>query len=116
MAGNVAKRPDGRWRARYRDAARKEHARHFARKVDAQRWLDEVTTSVVTGAYVDPRAGRVGLHEYAEQWRTAAPHGPAMRDKVARALQRHVYPVLGDQPISAIRPSALQAWVTALDV
>ena len=56
---SIAKRPDGRWRARYRDAAGKEHARHFRRKVDAQQWLDEVTASVVTGRYVDPSAGRV---------------------------------------------------------
>jgi hypothetical protein len=28
---NIAKRPDGRWRARYRDSRGKEHARHFAR-------------------------------------------------------------------------------------
>jgi hypothetical protein len=46
---NIARRPDGSWRARYRDEAGREHARHFERKVDAQRWLDEVTTSVVTG-------------------------------------------------------------------
>src|SRR5262245_5077978 len=61
---NIAKRPDGRWRARYRDAAGKEHARHFPRKADAQRWLDEVTASVVTGAYVDPKAGRVTFAAY----------------------------------------------------
>jgi hypothetical protein len=36
---SVKRRPDGIWRARYRDAAGKEHARHFGRKVDAQRWL-----------------------------------------------------------------------------
>src|SRR5438874_2587788 len=53
---SIHKRPDGRWRARYRDAADREHARHFSRKVDAQRWLDEVTTAVVTGTYVDPRS------------------------------------------------------------
>ena len=33
---NIQKRPDGRWRARYRDSHGKEHARHFARKVDGQ--------------------------------------------------------------------------------
>lgn len=33
---NIAKRPDGRWRARYPDASGKEHARHFIRKIDAQ--------------------------------------------------------------------------------
>jgi integrase len=111
---SVAKRPDGRWRARYRDGDGKEHARHFTRKTDAQRWLDEVTASVVTGQYVDPNAGRVTFRAYAEQWRQAAPHGAAMRDKVARTLERHVYPVLGDKPIGAIRPTAVQGWVTGL--
>ncbi len=111
---SVKKRPDGQWRARYRDDAGKEHARHFSRKVDAQRWLDEVTTSIVTGQYVDPRAGRTTLREYAEAWRQAAPHGPAMRDKVGRELARHVYPTFGDRPINSIRPTAVQAWVTTL--
>jgi len=36
--GSISRRPDGQWRARYRDEAGKEHARHFSRKVDAQRW------------------------------------------------------------------------------
>ncbi len=46
---SIAKRPDGQWRARYRDGAGREHSKHFDRKVDAQRWLDETTASVVTG-------------------------------------------------------------------
>ena len=43
---------------RYRDEHGKEHARHFKRKVDAQRWLDEVTAAVQTGTYVDPKRAR----------------------------------------------------------
>ncbi len=38
---SIQKRPDGRCRARYRDDAGSEHARHFARRVDGQRWLDD---------------------------------------------------------------------------
>ena len=34
---SIKKRPNGKWRARYRDLAGKEHARHFARKVDGAR-------------------------------------------------------------------------------
>ncbi len=47
----MQKQPSGKWRARYRDGTGREHAKHFARKVDAQRWLDEVTalTVVTTG-------------------------------------------------------------------
>jgi hypothetical protein len=59
MAGNIAKRTNGKWRARYRDESGKEHSRHFDRKVDAQQWLDGVTSAVVTGTYADPQAGRV---------------------------------------------------------
>ena len=62
---NIQKRPDGRWRARYRDEAGREHAKHFTRKLDAQRWIDEVTTSIVIGQYVDPRAGKITFKEYA---------------------------------------------------
>ncbi len=62
---SISKRPDGRWRARYRDANGKEHAKHFDRKADAQRWVDEVTASIVTGRYVDPNAG--GARHHAEQ-------------------------------------------------
>jgi len=55
---SIAKRPNNKWRARYRDDDGKEHSRHFPRKVDAQKWLDQVTASVVRGDYVDPRDGR----------------------------------------------------------
>ena len=54
MAG-IAKRLDGRWRACYLNVAGVEHARQFARKADAKRWLDTVTTAVTTGTYPDPR-------------------------------------------------------------
>ena len=58
MAGNIAKRANGKWRARYRDEAGKEHSRHFDRKIDAQQWLDQVTSTLTTGPYADPQAGR----------------------------------------------------------
>lgn len=61
---SVSKRPNGTRRARYRDPVGKEHARHFTRKVHAQRWLDEVTTSLITGVYVDPAAGNVTFGDY----------------------------------------------------
>src|SRR3954453_21044708 len=51
---SIKKRPDGKYRARYRDEAGSEHARHFARKLDAQRWLDEQTSKLVTGTHVAP--------------------------------------------------------------
>ncbi len=111
---NVAKRPDGRWRARYRDAAGREHARHFARKVDAQRWLDETTASVVTGTYVSPGAGRVTFREYAEGWRSRQVHRAGTLAQVEGHLNRYVYPTLGNRPLDSILPSDVQALVKSL--
>jgi integrase len=108
---SIKRRADGKWRARYRDEAGKEHARHFERKADAQRWLDEVTASVVTGQYVDPGAGRITFREYAEHWRKIQNHRPGTSDHVARSLTRHVYPMLGDRPLATILPSDLKALV-----
>lgn len=111
---NIAKRSDGRWRARYRDEAGREHARHFARKIDAQRWLDEVTAAIVTGQYVDPQAGRVAFKEYAEGWRQAQMHRPTSAAHIETMLRRHVYPTFGARPISSILPSEVQSWVKLL--
>jgi hypothetical protein len=77
MAGNIAKRANGKWRARYRDDSGKEHSRHFDRKVDAQQWLDGVTSAVVTGTYADPKAGRITFARSSVSGRAARSGRPA---------------------------------------
>ena len=111
---SIQKLPNGKRRARYRDASGREHARHFDRKVDAQRWLDEVTASIVTGQYVDPNAGRITFREYAEQWRAAQVHRPNSQAHVETMLRRHAYPTFGDRPLASIVPSEVQVWVRRL--
>jgi integrase len=105
-----------RWFARYRDNTGHEHGQRFDRKTDAQHWLDQQTAALVTGQYVDPRAGRITLRTYGEKWQETAPHGPTTRDLVARSLERHIYPVLGDLPMSAIRFTQVQALVTSMGI
>ncbi|VEG40436.1 integrase fusion protein [Mycolicibacterium flavescens] len=105
-----------RWRARYVDEQGREHARGFTRKVAAQRWLDEVTAAVVTGQYVDPKAGQVTFRDYAERWRGMQVQRPSSRAHIETMLRRHAYPVLGDRPLSSILPSDIQAWVKGLEL
>ncbi|MFJ4898979.1 tyrosine-type recombinase/integrase [Streptomyces sp. NPDC088727] len=105
---NVQKRPNGKWRARYRDLDGKEHARHFDRKLDAQRWLDEVTASVVTGQYVDPRAGRITFAKYAERWQGSLIASEAGERITDNALRPHLVPALGARSLAAIRRNDIQ--------
>jgi integrase len=108
---SIAKRPNGRWRARYRDLDGREHARHFDRKVAAQRWLDTVTTDLVTGRYVDPRGGRTTLRAFAERWFEAQTFDAGSRQTVRPRLTVHIYPHLGDVELRQLRPSTVQAWL-----
>jgi integrase len=111
---SIKKRPDGQWRARYRDVAGREHAKHFGRRVDAQRWLDEVTAAVVTGQYVDPRAGRTTVREYAERWAAAQPWRTKTSTRVESALRVHIFPTFGDRALASVRPTEVQAWTKRL--
>jgi len=104
-----------RHRARYRDEAGKEHARHFARKVDAQKWLDEVTASIVTGQYVDPKAGQATVRAYAEGWQRIQVSSEGTRRIVDNALRLHILPTLGGHRLAAVRRSHVQALVKELE-
>ena len=105
---SVQKRPDGRWRARYRDAAGREHARHFSRKGEAQRWLDEVTASLVTGTYVDPKEARTTFDSYYRSWAARQVWAP-MTEVQADLVRRTV--TFGDIPLARLRRSHLESWV-----
>lgn len=112
---SIQKRPNGKWRARAdRDAYGKEPTRHFARKADAQRWLDEMTAAVVTGQYVDPKAGRETVRQYGERWRQMQHHRPGTAALYERLLRLHVYPVLGDLSLKNVRHSHARAFVSGL--
>lgn len=106
---SITKRPNGKWRARYRDEANHEHARHFDRKVDAQRWLDSVTASIIRGEYVDPRAGAVSFMTFYDSW--AARQVWANGTRKAMDLAAGSFP---DVRLSSLRRSHFEAWVKGM--
>lgn len=108
---SVAKRDNGKWRARYRDAAGKEHARHFNRKADAQRWLDEVTTSIVTGRYVDPRAGAMTFRAWFLEWSGRQVWTDGTLDAATRAALSTTFV---DIPLGKITPAHVEEWLKAM--
>ncbi len=111
---SVAKRPDGKWRARYRDLDGHEHAQHFDRKADADRWVATQTASLVRGEWIDPRQGRVTFEQYATAWAKAQVWRPKTASRVESTLRLHLIPALGARPISAVRTTEVQAFVRGL--
>jgi integrase len=111
MSGNIAKRPNGQWRARYRDDLGKEHSRHFDTKKEAQSWLDDVATSKVLGNYVDPNAGKVSFTDWWQQWsqRQVWERGTVLSANVAAKSV-----TFGDLPLNAIKPLHIEQWIAKL--
>jgi hypothetical protein len=71
-----------------------------ALRLDAQRWLDEVTTSLVTGQYVDPKAGRVTPS------RRSTPSGPPARSGRQQPCWRWTWPPAAFPSRSSLWPSS----------
>src|SRR4051812_28576128 len=112
---SIKRRADGVWRARYRDPAGKEHARHFGRKVDAQRWLDEVTSTVVTGTYTDPALARVTVDEWGRRWLDGhAALKPSTRGRYESLMRVHILPRWGMTPIRAVNVADVEDWLSAM--
>lgn len=111
---SVQKRPDGKWRARYRDPSGRERAKHFDRKVDAQRFLTTVEAAKLRGQYVDP-SNKTTVAEYARRWVSARPHRPTTARRMDAQIRNHIEGTsLGGRRLAAVLPSDVQAWVTAL--
>ena len=112
---SIAKREDGRWRARYRDSEGREHSRHFPRKVDAQAWLDDVTTDVRTGSYVDPGRGRITVGEWSKRWLSGQTHlKPSSYERYAGIVHSHIEPRWHDVMLAEVSHADIQGWVTTL--
>jgi hypothetical protein len=104
--GSIARRPDGRWRARYRDPDGREHAKHFSRKVDGERFLAMIESSKFRGTYVDP-SDRTTVAEYARRWASARPYRPSTARRIDSQIRLHVEGTsLGSRRMGSVLPSA----------
>lgn len=108
---SIAKRANGSWRARYRDDAGREHAKHFSRKVDAQRWLDEVTADVVTGNYVDPKAGRLTLASFFTEWSDRQVWASGTEKAMVLAVRSCTF---NHVELRHVRRSHVEAWIKGM--
>jgi len=115
MAGSVAKRPDGAWRARYRDARGIEHAQHFERKLDAQRWLAGIELAQSRGEWLDPSLARVRIGEWAQKWLDGQVQlKPSTRARYELAVRRQVLPSWQEVPLAEVTYADVGLWVQRL--
>ena len=111
---SITKHANGRWRARYYDDAGKQHARHFPRKTDAQRWIDEQTAKLVTGTHITPRNARVTVDEWCTTWLDGYRSRRASTVRQAEVHIARIREAFGTMQLAAVRPSHVRTWTAQM--
>ena len=80
----------------------------------AQRWLDEETTALLTGTFVDPKTARTTVEQWCATWleRYGTRHASTVR--LAHVHVAQIVTALGPMPLGALRPSHVRAWTAKL--
>jgi integrase len=103
------------WRARYRTPDNKSRSKTFDRKVDAERFLTSVEHSKLSGAYVDPSAGRKTFGEWwaACEAATVALR-PSTRARDESYGRQYLLPHFGATPLGRIDHLNVKTWIAKL--
>lgn len=109
---SVTRRPNGKWRARYRDAGGREHSRHFDRKADGERWLNSVKNSIARGEWIDPALAKVSTGDWAARWiGNQVQLKPSTLFRYESLLRNQILPVWERVPLSAVTHTDVGEWI-----
>lgn len=120
---SVSKQPNGRWLVRYWTPDGGQRKRRFDRATDARNFANTIEASKATGTFVDPRAGRMRLSEWARRWLEGVrpdpetgegPIKPKTFASYESLLRSRVLPALGRRQLSSLKPSDVQAWINKM--
>ena len=104
-----------RWRVRYRDPAGRERAKSFARRRDAERFLQHAEADKLRGMWVDPKQGRTTVGELAERWyATTVTLKAKTREDYRSLLHNHVLPAFGGRAVASLDTLAVRSWLAGL--
>jgi integrase len=111
---SIDRRPNGKWRARWREyPGGPQRARHFVRKIDAERFLVDVQHRLMAGTYIPPEASKVAFGEFAGVYLGRLPWRFATADKALEAVTR-ARAHWERRPLGSIRKGDVQAFVSGL--
>lgn len=103
------------WLARWRDPSGRQRKRTFARKTDADKYLQTIGAAMQTSTYLDPDAGNVTVGQFAVKWLSTQGHlAPSTQATYQSILGKHVLPRWGSTPLSRVAHEDVAGWVSDL--
>jgi len=117
--GSVRMLSTGRYQARYVDRSGVRHARSFATRGDASRYLADMRVDLDRGDWVDPKAGVLQFQTYAAEWLErrrvkGRPLSPRTRERYESLLRVRINPTLGKRQLRFLDSASIRSWHTGL--
>lgn len=113
--GSIEKQPNGRWRGRYRDTNGRSRSQTFDRKIDAQRFIDDTSTDIRRGDWIDPRLRKDTFDRWADRWwSTTIRLQPSTRRGYWTKLEHHVRPYFGGRRLVDVDYMDVEAFISTL--
>jgi len=100
-----------RWYARWRGDDGQQRTRVFDRRGDAEQHLARVVVSLSTGAYVDPRRGKITLETFHTTWAARQVGSPGTARSVDLSVRSCTFKAV---PLGKVSPGHVEQWVKTM--
>ncbi len=111
---HIEKRAEHRYRVRYRDPGGSERSQTFRRLTEARRFKAGVEDEMGRELWVDPRAGKTLMREFASRMERRQDLRPSTSERIAGFLHSQILPAFGALPLNKIDRPSVQMWVDDL--
>ncbi len=106
---------DTKWKARYTDPAGKDRSKTFARKADAEKFLERIGTDMQKSEWIDPRADKSRFDDWVDVWwKTTIKLAPSTRRGYDKILRIHLRPRFSGRKINSIDWVEVELYATSL--
>lgn len=115
--GLIRELPSGRYQASYLgpDGQRRYAPETFARKAEAERFLNLTEVQIHQGDWTDPERSKIRLGDYGTTWITQRPNLTVRtRELYAWLFEKHIKPGLGGIPLGKLSTAVIRDWRASL--
>jgi integrase len=106
---------DAKWKASYTDPSGRDRSRTFARKLDAEKFLERVGTEMQKGEWLDPKANKTRFEDWVNVWwKTTVKLAPSTRRGYDKVLRNQLLPQFRGRKITSIDWVEVELFATSL--
>lgn len=114
--GDMERKPNGRWRARYTGPDGRRRSKTFDRKAHAEAWLSSVFREIDSGTWLPPEVANAEIFgAYLDSWLATrvTSKGAALRPKTLQGyegIRRRAFGLFERMRIADITPALIRGW------